>query len=191
VYLSGLSGGANVALDMAEHHPDIKGAVLYAPFLAPKSGGARAMFAVARFLDKLTFGAAGRLFDHLPFGWGEGGRAAAKAWGRPGHWDMKLGNVYGLYRHGQTVVDNASRIKVPMQFFTTEIDDAAHMGAIEKVFERSGGQARNGMYFFPKADRVPHPMVHWRENEHPDKIAALTRMSLDFIDQGKRSQQLP
>jgi hypothetical protein len=105
----------------------------------------------------------------------------------PGHWDMKMGNVYGLYRHGQTLVSDAAKIKVPMQFFTTEIDDAADQGAIKKVFDRSGGAARNGFYHFQKADDVPHPMVHWRENGHKDKIADLTRMSLEFVERGTKA----
>lgn len=186
IHLTGLSGGANVALDMASHHPDIKGAALYAPFLAPRSGGARFGLGMVRFLDRFTFGLAGKILDKVPFGWGDGGRAAAKAWGRPGHWDMKMGNVYGLYRHGQTLVANAAQIKVPMQFFTTEIDDAADMGTIRKIFDRSGGNARNGFYHFPKADDVPHPMVHWRENGHPEMIQRLTDMTADFIENGKK-----
>ena len=104
---------------------------------------------------------------------------------------MKMGNVYGLYRHGQTLVDNAARSKVPMQFFTTEIDDAADMGAIKKIYDRSGGSARNGFYFFPKADDVPHPMVHWRENGHPEMIKRLTQMTAEFIERGAKSVRLP
>ncbi len=187
VRLLGLSGGANVALDMVTHHPDIKGAVLYAPFLAPKSGAARAGLAVVRFLDSFTFGLFGRLLDKLPFGWGEGGRAAAREWGRPGHWDMKMGNVYGLYRHGQTLVRDAGKIRVPLQFFTTAIDDAADQGAIKKVYERSGAAARNGLYFFPKAEGVPHPMVHWRENGRRETIARLTKLTLEFLEHGKKA----
>ncbi|MBM3271096.1 MAG: alpha/beta hydrolase [Candidatus Sericytochromatia bacterium] len=184
IRLTGLSGGANVALDMVVHHPDIKGAVLYAPFLAPRSFWARFGLGAVRILDAVSFGLFGRLLDKVPFGWGEGGRAAARAWGRPGHWDMKMGNVYGLYRHGQTLVRDAAKIKTPLQFFTTAIDDAADQGAIDKIYRRSGGAVRNGMYFFPKADDVPHPMVHWRENSHPETIATLSRLSLDFLDRG-------
>ncbi|MBM3273756.1 MAG: alpha/beta fold hydrolase [Candidatus Sericytochromatia bacterium] len=187
MHLMGLSGGANVALDIALHHPDVKGAVLCAPFLAPRSNSARFALGAVRVLDFFTFGLFGRILDQVAFGWGEDGRAASRAWGRPGHWDMKMGNVYGLYRHGQTLVSEAAKIKVPLQFFTTEIDDAADQGAIRKVFERSGGAVRNGFYHFSKADGVPHPMVHWRENSHKDKIADLTRMSLEFVERGTKA----
>lgn len=191
IHLAGLSGGANVALDIARHHPDVKSATLYAPFLAPRSAGARFGLGLVRVLDFFTFGLAGKLLDKVHFGWGEAGRAAAKAWGRPGHWDMKMGNVYGLYRHGQTLVKEAGRIKVPMQFFTTEIDDAADMGAIKKVYDRSGGGGRNGFYHFPKADDVPHPMVHWRENGHPEMIRRLTEMTADFVENARTSNRNP
>lgn len=187
--LMGLSGGANVALDIAEHHPDVKGAVLFAPFLAPKSGLARFGFGVARVVDWLTNGLAGKGLDRLAFGWGEDGRAAAKAWGRPGHWDMKLGNVYGLANYGNTLIRDATACKVPLQLITSEIDDAADSGAIKRVFERAGGAKRNGLYTFAAGDKIPHPMVHPRENDAPNGVAAVARLARDFIAKGEASNR--
>ena len=102
---------------------------------------------------------------------------------------MKLGNVYGVYRHSQAMVENAERIRVPLRVFTTAIDDAADLGDIRKIYERSGGDRRNGVHHFPAEASVPHPMLHWRENEQAESISLLTRLSQDFLAHGKRSHR--
>ncbi|MBM3266569.1 MAG: alpha/beta hydrolase [Candidatus Sericytochromatia bacterium] len=175
------SAGADVAMAILEAHPDVARAVLIAPFLSPVGGDARLGVGLARFIDFVTGTGGGAWLDTMPFSWGEAGRPAARAWGRPGHWDMKVGNVYGLLTFGQDVLAKADRIRTPLQLVSTGADDVAAEEPIRELYRRAGGATRNAHYHFPAAERVPHPMIHFRENPDPVSLAKVTAIVRGFL----------
>lgn len=179
----GLSGGGNIALDMATRHPDIKGAVVMAPFLGSADGRARAGHHLMRFLDFFTFGLAGRLLEKMPHDWGK------RPPDGPGHWNHTVGGIYALACYGDTVVADMHRNQVPLQFILTDADKAARNKLAEVAHERSGGSSRNGMFRFPASEEVPHPMVSIRNNKNQASIDRLTAVTVDFLENGKLSNQ--
>ena len=179
----GLSVGANVALDVAEKHPDIHRVVAYAPFLAPP-GFAGKLIAAVQFLDKLTFGLTGRLLDFVPWGWGKECEAETASGKRPGHAKFPLGTIFAATQLGSKLVANGAQARAPIQFFVTDVDDAADNQTIRKLHDRAGGDPRNGWFRYTTPEGVPHPMVHPMEDKGKGQTPALYAETLKFLASG-------
>jgi alpha-beta hydrolase superfamily lysophospholipase len=180
VHVMGLSVGGNIALNVAEKHPDVADVVAYAPFLRPKGGGA--LFDAFHMLDKVTFGLAGKVFNMIPFHWDEQTKRDTASGKRPGHSQFDLGNIYAASEYGRKLIANSHQIKSPVQFFVTGADDAANEDAIRKAFDQSGGKDRDGWYYYPKSEGIPHPMVHPMEDKGKGQTPALYDMTLQFLE---------
>ncbi|MBM3275627.1 MAG: alpha/beta fold hydrolase [Candidatus Sericytochromatia bacterium] len=186
ISVMGISGGANVLLAMMASHPDIARAVVVAPFMWPKNGYAAFAISVVQGVDTVTGSWGGSWLDGMDFSWGEAFRPKARAWGRPGHWDMKAGNVFALMRFGQSVLGEAERIRTPMQIVATGDDDVAAEGPIRELHRKVGGPEKHAFYFFPKEERVVHPMIHFRENPDSKSLATVTEIIRGYLVEGKR-----
>lgn len=180
VHVMGLSVGGNVALYVAEKHPEVKSVVAFAPFLRAKTGGG--VFDSAYFLDGALFGAGGGALDRLNHGWGAECEADEAAGKRAGHCNFKLGNINSAMRLGGEVIGLAPQLKSPTQFFVTAVDDAADEAAIKQVYEASGGGAKHGWYYYPEAEGIPHPMLHPSEDKGKGHTPALYDMTVQFVE---------
>ncbi|HEY9724052.1 MAG TPA: alpha/beta fold hydrolase [Oscillatoriaceae cyanobacterium] len=187
VSVMGLSVGGEIALAVAERHPEVQKVVAYAPFMRPKSFGW--VMDIVHALDVITFHQAGKLLDLIPFTWGkESQKQTAEGidnpQGRAGHSIFHVGNLYAAEEFGREVVANAGKIKAPVQFFTSGADDAADMGAIKQVYNGSGGASKNGFYEYPTPEGVPHAMVSPREDNGKGQTPQLYAMTMGFLDAG-------
>jgi alpha-beta hydrolase superfamily lysophospholipase len=186
ISVMGISGGADVLLAMMAAHDDISRAVIVAPFMWPKNGYAAFGISLVQGIDAVTGTWGGSWLDGMDFSWGEQFRPKARAWGRPGHWDMKAGNVYALMRFGQSVLGESDRIRTPMQIVATGDDDVAAEGPIRELHQRAGGVGKHAFYYFPKDERVVHPMIHFRENPDARSLATVTEIIRGYLLEGKR-----
>jgi alpha-beta hydrolase superfamily lysophospholipase len=177
----GLSVGGNIAMSVAERHPVGK-VVAYAPFLKPVGAGGT-IADVVHVLDKVTFGLAGRALALIPWSWGKECEAQTASGQRPGHSKFSLGTLYGAAEFGRKVTANAGKITAPIEYFTTGSDDAADEETIRKAFQAEGGD--DGWYFYPKAEGIPHPMVHPMEDKGKGQTPELYRMTMQFLNSGK------
>lgn len=180
----GLSVGANVALDVAEHHPEIQRVVAYAPFLAPP-GFAGKLISAVQALDKVTFGLAGRLLDFVPWGWGKESEAETASGKRPGHSKFPLGTIYAATQLGSRLIADGPKARAPIQFFVTDVDDAADNPTIRRLHDRAGGDPRNGWYRFTAAEGIPHPMVHPQEDRGKGHTPLLYAETMKFLLSGR------
>ncbi|MEB3221704.1 MAG: alpha/beta fold hydrolase [Candidatus Sericytochromatia bacterium] len=99
VHLVGLSGGAAVALDVAERHPDVGRVVAMAPFLNIPSHAKAIAPHVVDFLDTVLLGPTISSLDLIPYSWAkEPGDEAVV-----GYNQFKVGNVTALRRFGYQV----------------------------------------------------------------------------------------
>jgi hypothetical protein len=133
-------------------------------------------------LDKFTFGLAGRALALVPWGWGKECEAETASGKRPGHSKFSLGTLYGAAEFGRRVTANAAKLTSPIEYFTTGADDAADEDTIHKAFMAEGGN--DGWYFYPKAEGIPHPMVHPQEDKGKGQTPELYRMTLQFLNTG-------
>jgi pimeloyl-ACP methyl ester carboxylesterase len=166
LHIVGLSGGATIALDLANDHPEIKTVSAMAPFIEPENIKARTVFKLSETIDFLTTGDKERWFQTKPFSWGQGCYDDIKRFGRAGHCDFHVGNVYGLTRYGRDVLRQSARNKVTCQFFTTAIDNATQFSPIEHIIHNNKrNNPYSGWVHYKKNDQVPHPMLHPYENK--------------------------
>jgi esterase/lipase len=179
----GLSVGGDIAMSVAERH-QVNRVVAYAPFLKPAAVGGK-IADVVHFLDGVTFGLAGRALAKIGWGWGKQCEIDTATGKRPGHSKFSLGTLYGAAEFGRKVTADAAKIKAPVEYFTTGADDAADEAAILIAFTLDGGTAHSGWYHYPKAEGIPHPMVHPMEDKGKGQTPALYNMSLKFLDSGK------
>lgn len=180
VHVMGLSVGGSLAMAVAERHPEVATVTAYAPFLEVRAGGW--LFSVFRVLDKLTFNHASRLLDLVPWGWGEACERQTASGERPGHSKFSLGNIYAASEMGREVMNQASKIQAPVQFFVTANDDAVRTATLRKAHDNAGGDPENGWFFFPAEEKVPHPMVHPKEANGAQHIEAMYANTLRFLD---------
>ncbi len=177
IQLVGLSGGANVALDIASHHPDVKGVVAMAPYLGTQDRRADAAHHVFASLDRMSFGQASRVLQAVPHDWGKGPIDG------PGHWHHTAGGIYALSTYGREVVEGLKGVQVPIQFITSRADQAASRKQVFRAFDHAGGSRMHGWHDF---ENVTHAMVSKRNNPDQASIETLTRITLDFLESGKR-----
>ncbi|MEB3198179.1 MAG: alpha/beta fold hydrolase [Candidatus Sericytochromatia bacterium] len=186
IQVVGLSGGGNVALDMAARYPELKGAVVMAPYLGSADPKARFGHHLMWGLDQLTFGQGSRFLNRLTHSWGP-----TPTHSGAGHWEHPVGAIYAIARYGDAVMQALPNTRVPIQFITTANDRAASPRLIGEAYVRTGGAARNGFFEFPASDTVPHPMLHPLTNPNARAIETLNQVSLRFLDGGQFSQQPP
>ena len=179
----GLSVGGSIALRVAEKHPEVVRAIAYAPFLRPKPAGW--LFDGARSVDVLPLNLGDGTLSSLPWGWGAECEADMAAGKRPGHCHFTLGNIGGAAAFGATVLEQASEMRVPTQFFVTASDDAAEEAAIRQAYLKSGGASRNGWYYYPREEGIPHPMIHPVEDKGKGHTPALYDMTMRFLESGE------
>ena len=182
IQLVGLSGGANVALDIASRHPDVKGVVAMAPYLGTQDSRANAAHHVFASLDRVSFGQASRVLQAVPHSWGKGPIDG------PGHWDHTAGGIYALSTYGRQVVRNLEGVQVPIQFITSRADEAASRQQVFRAFDNAGGSRLHGWHDF---ETVTHAMVSKRNNPDQASIDVLTHITLDFLESGKRVGKKP
>ncbi|MNT90784.1 hypothetical protein D3C72_2317710 [compost metagenome] len=70
---------------------------------------------------------------------------------------------------------------MPMQFFVTAADDAAEEDAIRRAYVASGGASRNGWYYYPASEGIPHPMLHPSEDKGKGHTPALYDMTMRVL----------
>ncbi len=181
----GLSVGANVALAMAERHPDVTRTVAYAPFLWPWDGRVQALFNLAHNLDRLgkPGQGVGDAFNPYVMTWGEECRLETLSGKRPGHSFFPGGAAYAATELGRQVIADAPRAGTALQIYATAIDDAAEEGAIRKLFAAWGAREK-GFYYYPREEAIPHPMLHPQEDKGRGHTQALYEMTLRFLESG-------
>jgi pimeloyl-ACP methyl ester carboxylesterase len=182
IKLVGLSGGANVALDIAAHHPNVKGVVAMAPYLGSQDRRANSAHDVFATLDRMSFGQASRVLQAIPHDWGKGPIDG------PGHWHHTAGGIYALSTYGHQVVNDLKGVQVPIQFITSRADQAASRQQVFRAFDNAGGSRLHGWHDF---ETVTHAMVSKHNNPDQGSIDVLTRITLDFLESGKRVGSKP
>ena len=60
----------------------------------------------------------------------------------------------------------------------------ANFAALRQAHD-AGGAKRNGWYYFPESEGIPHPMVHPMEDKGKGHIPQLYAMTLQFLETGK------
>lgn len=178
----GLSVGGNVALDVAERHPEVSQVVAYAPFLWPKEPRVQTLFLATRAVDAATHGKGAPFLNGLTYSWGEECRADTAAGKRPGHSLFYGGNAYGATELGGLVVRNAPGLKATLQLFVTAADDAADEATLRSLYKRAPSA---GWYYYPAAEGIPHPMVHPMEDKGRGQCPALYELTLKFLETGE------
>ena len=182
VQLVGLSGGSNLALRMAERHPDIKGVVAMAPYLGP-SEAVRPLAKAFQFLDR--FGPV-RPHDFLQMKNYNQNHRTTPDFDMP-HTQGTLDNATAMLYVGA----NVETLQVPVQFVTTEGDQLSGTGPVGQLYQRSGGAARNGWFHFEADEKVPHAMASHQQNTEPGRYAQLWQMTFDMIDKGELTSRPP
>jgi pimeloyl-ACP methyl ester carboxylesterase len=180
VSVSGLSVGGAVALRVAEKHPEVKHVVAYAPFMRPKTMAW--LFDSARAVDVVPLNVGDGVLSAVPWGWGDECHAVAAAGQRAGTCDFSIGALNGALAFGDTVLKDAGDVKAPVQFFVTAADDAADEAAIKQFYLKSGGSAKNGWYYYPIEEGIPHPMLHPSEDQGKGQTPALYDMTMRVLD---------
>lgn len=189
VSVLGLSVGGNVALVTAERHPEVAKVVAYAPFLMCKEPRVQRLFLATHAADIATHGEACRLLDGLKYSWGEECRLDTLSGKRPGHSYFFASNAYGATELGWKVIEDAPKLNATMQLFVTAADDAADENWMRTLYTRAGGAERNGWYYYPLTEGIPHPMVHPMEDKGHGQCPKLYAMTLQFLDGGTRQNR--
>lgn len=203
VYAAGLSGGADLAMDMAVRHPQIARVALMSPFLGP-DGKAGTFFQtllklgqqhpwIAKILDHIPtelnvkyqpwMGSPDAPFAKWPLGKFINGWIANVA--KPGdpmpHTETSLGAVLGMMGVGRGV----AKLPVPAQFLNTAGDFLSGTGQVGPLYERSGGASRDGWFVFPESLGVPHAMTSPKEDKVPGAAHKVQDIVFKFLDQGR------
>ncbi|MGV3524449.1 MAG: alpha/beta hydrolase [Candidatus Sericytochromatia bacterium] len=181
VYPIGLSGGANLALRLAERHPEIQRVAAIAPFLGPTyplGFGFRSLDA----LNALTGGGVSALLAAVPYN--ENTRSQPEE--RTAHTQGSLNNALAIYQVGRDI----QRMNATVQFVSTEPDALGGEGPIRELFERLGGEARHGWYHYQADEGVPHAMISPLEGR-PEAVAHLHQLLIHFVASGERFWRPP
>jgi carboxylesterase len=182
VYAVGLSGGANVALRMADRHEEVAGVLAMAPFLGSNSMKG-ALFPVINFIDVITFGLCGKLIDGIP-------RKEKSPPDDPtprtqGTW----GQALAMYRVGAEVAPEG--IEQPLQLITTHKDILSGVAPNQRFIAKSAEGEPDGWFHFPAEDKVPHAMISRDENKNPETVDTIEAIIADFVESGKQVNRRP
>ncbi|MEB3221702.1 MAG: alpha/beta fold hydrolase [Candidatus Sericytochromatia bacterium] len=178
IHLVGLSGGGNVALDIATRHPDVARVVALAPFLNIPGKAEDVLPRVIDAADTVLLGKSVSVLDQIPWNWGKDAVRTV------GYHEFKLGNITSIRRYGMAVGDHLAKNRVPTQYVTTATDAAASSKAIGRLFER-GAPAQTGWFEFPAAANVPHPMIAPPNNPDPASRQRIIGIVKDFLETGR------
>lgn len=186
----GLSVGAALALAIAEEDPGLGRVVALAPFMAAIRGDWLLNGAAA--LDGPTGGLTGWALGAVPWGWGPEAEAQTAEGSRPGHAIFPLGCVAAVDRLGHRVQAQAPQwAGARLQLVTTGADDTVPLKAQAQLVAALPPGALAGWHHYPKAEGVPHPMLHPFEAKGSGHVPALQALCLRFIQDGLPSQRPP
>ncbi len=181
----GLSGGGNVALRLAQRHPEVGKVVAMSPYLGParSTNGWKlaSLFSALRVADTLSFGLVGRALDLIPYG----KNVADPTNPLPGT-QGSLGSALAMNLVGYGV----DTIEADLQLITTEDDALSGEAHNRALFERNGGESRNGWYQFRKDENVPHALMSPLQNTGPGKAQTVQDVAFNFIDKGIAAQRV-
>lgn len=178
----GLSGGSNLAIRMGERYDDLKSVIAMAPYLGPDER-IRPVSKVMQTLERVSPLKVGRLLDFKNY---NQNKKVALDHPMP-HTQGTLNNAYAMLNVGV----NVDKVKSPMQLITTEQDLLAGTGAVEGLYQRSGGAGKNAWFHYQAKDKVPHAMASRQQNTEPGQVDHLWQMIYKVIDQGELSERLP
>lgn len=156
----GLSGGANVALKMAESCPDLKAAVAMAPYLggdAPEG----LIFRAADLANKATFGLAAHALEHIPYNKNQ----RTPEGGMP-HTQGSLGQAMIMRHLGQDV----QKLNCPVTVFNTAFDKLSGLKQTEALLERCATPYPIQWNCYGPKEGIPHPMISPMENPHAQRV---------------------
>lgn len=181
VYPIGLSGGANLALRLAERHPEIQRVVAISPFLGPTyplGFGFRSLDTV----NALTGGGLSALLAAVPYNKNTRSRPEEQI----AHTQGSLNNALAIYQLGRDI----QHVKATIQFVSTEPDALGGEGPIRELFERLGGEDRHGWFHYQTDEGVPHAMISPLENKS-EAVAHLHQLLVHFVASGERFWRPP
>ncbi len=182
VQIVGLSGGGNLALRMAERHPDIKGMVVMAPYLGPNTA-VKPLSRALQVLDRFSPIKPHAVMDLFNVGDNSPTGSAIDMPHTRGTMDNATAMLY--------VGANVEKINVPTQFVTTEGDALSGTGPVGNLFEKSGGKTQNGWFHFREEDKVPHAMASDMQNTEPGRHEQLWQMAFNMLEKGQTTSRLP
>lgn len=174
VYAVGLSGGANLALNMAKRNPEVKGVVAMAPYVGADAPSGW-LFSGLSALDTISFGLLGRALDKIRL-------PANKVPSKPT--PPTAGQALTLYQVGARAQD----IEAPTQLVSTQGDRLSGRHKNEKLFGKLGGSEENGWFHFPNKGEVPHAMVSRLENSNEASVKQVEEITMRFIDEAQFSR---
>ncbi|MBF2051827.1 MAG: alpha/beta fold hydrolase [Candidatus Sericytochromatia bacterium] len=178
VQVIGLSGGGNLALQMAEKHPQITGVVAMAPYVGPNAT-ARQVNNAVNTLARHSFLKLPRLLDLIPYNRNIRNLAQAKT----PHTQGTLANAQAMFSMGTEL----ERVKVPVKFFTTEGDLLSGPDAVKDLYPGNAGR-QNGWTHFPAEAQVPHAMASPKQFQGAE---AIWDQVFDTIEAGAAPKPLP
>jgi pimeloyl-ACP methyl ester carboxylesterase len=179
VFTVGLSGGADVALSVAERHPEVKGVAAVAPYLGGNLGhGPMLIFPAMRLLDKLSFGIVGHILEKIPF------HHNHKVENDPTpHTQGTLGQAVAMQQVGARL----KKIPCAVQVISTDGDKLSGSMLDKQLLKKCG--ENSGWYRFQKCQGVPHAMISRAENKVPGAVEKVEDIIFKFIDRGEITQR--
>lgn len=160
VQVIGLSGGGNLALQMAEKHPQITGVVALAPYVGPNAA-ARQVNNAINTLARHSFLKLPRLLDLVPYNRNVRNLADAKT----PHTQGTLANAQAMFSVGTEL----ERVKVPVKLFTTEGDLLSGPDAVKGLYPAQPGR-QSAWTHFPAEAQVPHAMASPKQFQGAEAI---------------------
>jgi esterase/lipase len=175
----GLSGGSHLALRMADKYPDIKGVVAMTPYIGPDER-VRVVNNVLNTVAEHSFVKLPQWLDFIPYN-----KNIRTIPNNPiPHTQGTLANAQAMFSIG-TQVD---KVKVPVQFFTTAGDLLSGTDPVRRLYERSGGDSKNGWEHFEAEAKVPHAMASPKQFEGAGQI---WDQVFETIEQGVQPKRKP
>jgi len=176
VFTVGLSGGADVALSVAERHPEVQGVAAAAPYLGGNLGhGPMLIFPAMRVLDKLSFGIVGHILEKIPFGHNK------KVENDPTpHTQGSLGQAAAMQQVGARL----KHIPCRVQIISTDGDKLSG-SMLDKALLNKCNPYNSGWYRFKTEEGVPHAMISRHENKVPGAVEKVEELIFRFIDGGE------
>lgn len=169
VHAVGLSGGANVALDIGKNNPQVDSVTALAPFLG-NDGASGVLLPVLNLIDMVSFGLAGRLLDNIPRKRKPQARQTPRT---EGTW----GQALAIYKVGA----KAQKLDVPLQVVTTAKDPLSGTKQAKRLLKNNSQASKNGWFHFPESAGVKHAMVSPLENSNAESVAKVQEIVKDFI----------
>jgi pimeloyl-ACP methyl ester carboxylesterase len=163
INMIGLSAGCVLVLHhVIHHHAKIRKIALVAPYFGPADFKARLMLSITQKLD--FGGRLGRLLDTQSHAWDEHERANAMEWGRPGHWDFVMGNLYAVEKSKTAALKALADQKIQLPTWMLIVSDADKNVSPDLGLEFAQVQHAQTVLRFEAERQVPHAMLTSMEN---------------------------